>query len=227
MFVYNILIMETPIKFNIDNNSYYSNKKEIEQVNELLAKKTKEFNESFFKEHCIPNSLLKEKGKLILIPNPDLDNSWLERFKNNWKELEHTPLSFGTAGNHNEHFTVFVPIANAEKLEKQVNDTFKKVYPLTPNECFEKEVELNNKKHILVIGLPSNFFNIIKILKTNKNQYFVLYKSKWSLKEKTFDTIVVDSSMPYHLEFYNSIKKYIKYKVPTYLLEKETLKILK
>ena len=30
MFVYNILIMETPIKINIDNNSYYSNKKEIE-----------------------------------------------------------------------------------------------------------------------------------------------------------------------------------------------------
>ena len=83
--------METPIKINIDNNPYYSNKKEIEQVNELIAKKTKEFNERFFKEHCIPNSLLKEKGKLLLIPNPDLDNSWLKRFKE-------TPLTLGTAG---------------------------------------------------------------------------------------------------------------------------------
>ena len=27
MFVYNILIMETPITINIDNNPYYSNKK--------------------------------------------------------------------------------------------------------------------------------------------------------------------------------------------------------
>ena len=91
MFVYNILIMEKPIKINIDNNPYYSNKKEIEQVNEILAKKTKEFNEHFFKEHCISNSLLKEKGRLILIPNPNLDNSWLENFKNSL-------LSFGKAG---------------------------------------------------------------------------------------------------------------------------------
>ena len=53
--------METPIKFNIDNNSYYSNKKEIEQVNKLIAKKTKELNKRFFKEQCIPNSLLKKK----------------------------------------------------------------------------------------------------------------------------------------------------------------------
>lgn len=88
MFVYNILIMETPITINIDNNPYYSNKKEIEQVNELIAKKNKEFNEYFFKEHCISNSLLKEKGRLILIPNPNLDNSWLESFKNSL-------LSFG------------------------------------------------------------------------------------------------------------------------------------
>ena len=118
-------------------------------------------------------------------------------------------------------------ITNRLQLEKQYNDAFKKAYPLTPNECFKKEDWLNNKKHILVITLPSNFISILKILKTNKEQYFTLYKSKWSLKEKTFDAIVVDSSMPYHLEFYNSIKKYIKYKVPTYLLEKETLKTLK
>lgn len=239
MFVYNISIMETPIKINIDNNSYYSNKKEIEQVNELLAKKTKEFNERFFKEHCIPNSLLKEKGKLILIPNPNLDNSWLENFKN-------TPLSFGTAGevdtcNGKDFELLFwsdtkptdseIAIDSSFRKLQEIKTTYKKTihqsYPLTPDECFKKEDWLNNKKHILVITLPSNFISILKILKTNKEQYFTLYKSKWSLKEKTFDAIVVDSSMPYHLEFYNSIKKYIKYKVPTYLLEKETLKTLK
>ena len=49
MFVYNILIMEKPIKINIDNNLYYSNKKEIEQVNKLIAKKTKKLNERFLK----------------------------------------------------------------------------------------------------------------------------------------------------------------------------------
>ena len=239
MFVYNILIMETPIKINIDNNPYYSNKKEIEQVNELIAKKTKEFNERFFKEHCIPNSLLKEKGKLLLITNPDLDNSWLKRFKE-------TPLTLGTAGevdtcNGKDFELLFwsdtkptdseIAIGSSFRKLQEIKTTYKKTihqeYPFTPDESFKKEGLLNNKKHILVITLPSNFLSILKILKTNKEQYFTLYKSKWSIKEKTFDAIVVDSSMPYHLEFYNSIKKYIKYKVPTYLLEKETLKTLK
>ena len=237
MFVYNILIMEKPIKINIDNNPYYSNKKEIEQVNEILAKKTKEFNEQFFKEHCIPNSLLKERGKLILIPNPDLDNSWLESFKNSL-------LSFGKAGevdtcNGKDFDFLFtfndikptdseIAIDNAFKKLQEIKEKIThKAYPLTPDKCLKKENWLNNKKHILVITLPSNFLSILKILKTNKEQYFILYKDKWSLKEKSFDAVVVDSSMPYHLEFYNSIKKYIKYKVPIYLLEKEALKILK
>ena len=240
MFVYNILIMETPIKINIDNNPYYSNKKEIEQVNELLAKKTKEFNERFFKEHCISNSLLKEKGRLILIPNPNLDNSWLENFKN-------TPLSFGKAEEvatcNGKDFDFLFTFNDIKPIDSEIaiDSSFRKLqeiknayekaihqaYPLTPNECFEKEVELNNKKHILVIGLPSNFFNIIKILKTNKNQYFVLYKDKYSLKGKEFDAIVVDSSMPYYLGFYNSVIKYIKYNIVTYVLENTTLKLLK
>lgn len=218
MFVYNILIMEKPIKFNIDNNSYYSNKKEIEQVNKLIAKKTKKLNERFFKEHCIPNSLLKEKGKLILIPN--LDNSWLENLKN-------TPLSFGKAeevatcnGKDFDFLFTFndvkptdseIAIGSSFRKLQEIKTTYKKTthqeYPFTPDESFKKEELLNNKKHILVITLPSNFISILKILKTNKEQYFTLYKSKWSLKEKTFDAIVVDSSMPYHLEFYNSIKK--------------------
>ena len=232
--------MEKPIKINIDNNSYYSNKKEIEQVNELLTKKTKEFNERFFKEHCIPNSLLKEKGKLILIPNPNLVNNWLENLKN-------TPFIFGKAeevatcnGKDFDFLFTFndikptdseIAIDSFFRKLQEIKNAYEKTthqeYPFTPDESFKKEGLLNNKKHILVITLPSNFISILKILKTNKEQYFTLYKSKWSLKEKTFDAIVVDSSMPYHLEFYNSIKKYIKYKVPTYLLEKETLKTLK
>lgn len=246
MFVYNILSMETPIELNINGNTFYSNKKEIEQVNKILDKKNKEFNEKFFKEHCISDNPLKNKGKLVVIPNPLLDNHWFERFKTNWKKTEHTALVWGTAGeedscNGKDYDFLYIDSALSTDVEIAINTSIKKIeeiknaykntihkaYPITPDECFAKENWLNNKKHILVITLPSNFISILKILKTNKEQYFTLYKSKWSLKEKTFDAIVVDSSMPYHLEFYNSIKKYIKYKVPTYLLEKETLKTLK
>ena len=179
------------------------------------------------------------KGKLIVIPNPDLYNNLLTKFKE-------TPLIFGTAGevdicNDKDFNLLFKQNIKPTDSKIAVDSSFRKLqkfkntyektihqsYPLTPDECFKKEDWLNNNKNILVITLPSNFISILKILKTNKEQYFTLYKSKWSLKEKTFDAIVVDSSMPYYLEFYNSIKKYIKYKVPTYLLEKETLKILK
>ena len=151
MFVYNILIMETPIKFNIDNNPYYSNKKEIEQVNELLVKKTKEFNEHFFKEHCISNSLLKEKGRLILIPNPNLDNSWLENFKNNL-------LSFGTGGkvdtcNGKDFELLFwsdtkptdseIAIGSSFRKLQEIKNAYEKTkhqeYPFTFDECFKKE----------------------------------------------------------------------------------------
>ena len=151
MFVYNILIMETPIKINIDNNPFFSNEKEIEQVNELLAKKTKEFNERFFKEHCIPNSLLKEKGRLILIPNPNLDNSWLENFKN-------TPLTFGTAGEVNacngkdldllfgyntkptdSEIAIDSYFRKLQEIKNAYEKTIHQEYTLTPDECFKKE----------------------------------------------------------------------------------------
>ena len=151
MFVYNILIMEKPIKINIDNNPFFFNKKEIEQVNELFAKKTKEFNERFFKEHCIPNSLLKEKGKLICIPNPNPDNNWLENLKN-------TPFIFGTAGevdtcNGKDFDFFFEYFIKPTDSEIAVNSSFRKLqdiknayektthqeYPLTPDECFKKE----------------------------------------------------------------------------------------
>ena len=99
--------------------------------------------------------IINNKGRLILIPNPNIDNSWLENFKN-------TPLSFGKAKEvdtcngkdlytfyksntepippiaDNECFTVFVSIDNVEKIQKQFNDIFNKVYPLTPDECFKK-----------------------------------------------------------------------------------------
>ena len=151
MFVYNILIMEKPIKINIDNNPYYSNKKEIEQVNKLIAKKTKEFNERFFKEHCIPNSLLKEKGRLILIPNPNPDNNWLENLKN-------TPFIFGTAEEvatcNGKDFDFFfeyfikpidseIAIDSSFRKLQEIKNAYEKTthqeYPLTPDECFKKE----------------------------------------------------------------------------------------
>ena len=108
MFVYNILIMETPITNN--------------------------------------------KGKLILIPNPDLDNSWLKRFKE-------TPLTLGTAGEvatcNGKDFD-FLFTFNATKptdSEIAIDSSFRKLqeiknayektthqeYPLTPDECFKKE----------------------------------------------------------------------------------------
>ena len=76
--------------------------------------------------------ITNNKGKLILIPNPDLDNNWLENLKN-------TPFIFGTKKDNNESFTVYTSIDNAEQLEKQYNDAFLKVFPLTPDECFKKE----------------------------------------------------------------------------------------
>ena len=144
--------MEKPIKINIDNNPFFSTKEEIEQVNEILAKKTKEFNERFFKEHCIPNSLLKEKGKLILIPNPNPDNSWLENFKN-------TPLSFGKAeevatcnGKDFDFLFTFndikptdseIAIDSSFRKLQEIKNAYEKTthqeYPLTPDECFKKE----------------------------------------------------------------------------------------
>ena len=199
MFVYNILMMETP------NTSY--------------------------------------NGKLLFIPSPDIDDNWIKRFTDGWKTLNTlwfssnapniknnvTPL-YKDNCNDKDYDAFFV--ANTFSSDKEIALSLaliavdKKV-----NTSYSSNIEqsdwLNNKKHILVITLPSNFLSILKILKINKEQYFTLYKDKWSLKEKTFDAIVVDSSMPYHLEFYNSIKKYIKYKVPTYLLEKETLKTIK
>ena len=182
-------------------------------------------------------------GKLSFIPNPDIDDNWIKRFTDGWKNLNTlwfssnapniknnvTPL-YKDNCNDKDYDTFFV--ANTSSSDKEIALSLaliavdKKV-----NTSYSSNIEqsdwLNNKKHILVITLPSNFLSILKILKINKKQYFTLYKDKWSLKEKSFDAVVVDSSMPYHLEFYNSIKKYIKYKVPIYLLEKEALKTIK
>lgn len=184
--------------------------------------------------------ITNNKGKLLLIPNPDLDNSWLENFKN-------TLLSFGKAEevatcNDKDFDFLFtfndvkptdseLAIGSSFRKLQEIKNAYEKTihqeYPFTPDESFKKEGLLNNKKHILVITLPSNFISILKVLKTNKEQYFTLYKSKWSLKGKEFDAIVVDSSMPYYLDFYNSVIKYIKYNIVTYVLENKILKLLK
>lgn len=183
--------------------------------------------------------ITNNKGKLVVIPNPDLDNSWLKRFKD-------IPLTFGTAeeidackGKDFEllfwsdikpidsEIAIDSSFRKLQEIKNAYEKTIHQAYSLTPDKCFEKESWLNNKKHILVIGLPSNFFDVIKILKTNKNQYFVLYKDKYSLKGKEFDAIVVDSAMPYHLDFYKSVIKYIRYNVITYVLENKILKLLK
>ena len=172
------------------------------------------------------NILVMEKSntnynkRIRFIPNPDIDDNWIRKFTDGWKELEHTPLVWE------------VPKINNTLSDKEIAlHSFFKASDKKISKYYSSDIEqsnwLNNKKHILVITLPSNFLSILKILKTNKEQYFTLYKDKWSLKGITFDAIVVDSSMPCHLEFYKSVKKYIKYNVPTYLLEKENLKTLK
>lgn len=124
--------MEKPIKINIDNNPFFSNEKEIELVNELIAKLTKEFNEQFFKEHCISKSLLKEIASFAVVftPNPD---------KNCLESLKDTPFIFGTKKDNNECFTVYTSIGNVKEIEKEYNDAFLKAFPLTPDECFKKE----------------------------------------------------------------------------------------
>ena len=123
--------MEKPIKINIDNNAFFSTKEEKEQVNKLLAKLTKELNESFSKEHCVSKSLLKEIASFVVIFTPNPDNCL--------ESLKDTPFIFGTKKDNNECFTVFTSIDNVEQLEKQYNDAFLKAFPLTPDECFKKE----------------------------------------------------------------------------------------
>ena len=76
--------------------------------------------------------ITNNKGKLLLIPNPDLDNSWL-------KNLSDTPFIFGTKKDNNECFTVYTSIGNVEEIEKEYNNAFLKAFPLTPDECFKKE----------------------------------------------------------------------------------------
>ena len=143
--------MEKPIKINIDNNPFFSNEKEIEQVNELLAKMTKEINEFFFKEHCISKPLLKEMERFVVIPNPDLDNNWLENLKN-------TPFIFGTGGEvdtcNGKDFDFFfeyfikptdseIAIDSSFRKLQEIKNAYEKTthqeYPLTSDECFKKE----------------------------------------------------------------------------------------
>ena len=122
--------MEKPIKINIDNNPFFSNEKEKELVNQLLAKLTKEVNESFSKEHCVSKPLVKEIASFAVVFTPNPDNCS--------ENLKDTPFIFGTKKDNNECFAVYTSIGNAEEIEKQYNDAFKKAFPLTPDECFKK-----------------------------------------------------------------------------------------
>lgn len=97
---------------------------------------------------------INNKGKLILIPNPNLDNSLLENFKN-------TPLSFGKAeevatcnGKDFDFLFTFNDI-NPTDSEIAIDSSFRKLqeiknayekathraYPLTPDECFKKVIK--------------------------------------------------------------------------------------
>ena len=101
-------------------------------------------------------SITNNKEKVLPSSNPNLDNNWL-------KNLSDTLFVFGIEKKanackgkdlytfyksntepippiaDNECFTVYTLIDNAEQLEKQYNDAFKKAFPLTPDECFKKE----------------------------------------------------------------------------------------
>ena len=107
MFVYNILIMETPITDN--------------------------------------------KGKLIVIPNPDLDNNWLENLKN-------TPFIFGTGGEvdtcNGKDFDFFfeyfikptdseIAIDSSFRKLQEIKNAYEKTthqeYPLTSDAYFKKK----------------------------------------------------------------------------------------
>ena len=95
------------------------------------------------------------KGKKVLTSTPVLDKSWL-------KTLSNTLFVFGIEKKanackgkdlytfyesntepippiaDNECFTVYTSINNAEQLEKQYNDAFKKAFPLTSDAYFKK-----------------------------------------------------------------------------------------
>ena len=108
MFVYNILIMETPT--------------------------------------------INNKGRLVLIPNPNFENSCLANF-------HYTPLSFGKAEDvatcNGKDFDFLFTFNDIEPTDSEIaiDSSFRKLqeiknayektihqeYPLTPDECFKKE----------------------------------------------------------------------------------------
>lgn len=102
------------------------------------------------------NSITDNKENSIDNFNPNLDNNWLknisdtlfvfgiEKKANAWKGKDlYTFYKSNTEPippiADNECFTVYTLIDNAEQLEKQYNDAFKKAFPLTPDECFKKK----------------------------------------------------------------------------------------
>ena len=126
MFVYNILIMKNSTPDNKENS--------IDNSNPNLDNNwLKNLSDTLF-VFGIEKKANACKGK-------DLDlffglNTELADSENNTNEKtihQVSPIA------DNECFTVYTLIDNAEQLEKQYNDAFKKAFPLTPDECFKKE----------------------------------------------------------------------------------------
>ena len=95
--------------------------------------------------------ITNNKGKLLLIPNPDLVNSLLKRFKE-------TPLTLGKAEEvdtcNGKDFDFFfkyfikptdseIAIDSSFRKLQEIKNAYEKTthqeYPLTPDECFKKE----------------------------------------------------------------------------------------
>ena len=111
MFVYNILIMETPITDN-------KGKKVLTSTPVLDKSWLKTLSNTLF--------IFGIEKKANACKGKDLDTF----YNSNTEPIP--PIT------DNKCFTVYTLIDNAEQLEKQYNDAFNKAYPLTPDECFKK-----------------------------------------------------------------------------------------
>ena len=126
MFVYNILIMKTPITDN-------KGKKVLTSTPVLDKSWLNTLSNTLF--------IFGIEKKANACKGKDLDlffglNTELADSENNTNEKtihQVSPVA------NNECFTVYTSIGNAEQLEKQYNDAFKKAFPLTPDECFKKK----------------------------------------------------------------------------------------
>ena len=111
MFVYNILIMKTPITDNKEKKVLTS---------------TPVLDKSWLKTLSNTLFIFGIEKKANACKGKDLDTF----YNSNTESIP--PIT------DNKCFTVYTSIDNAYQLEKQYNDAFNKAYPLTPDECFKK-----------------------------------------------------------------------------------------